>query len=49
MTLSCCSASAKAILFSEIFFKNSNINNSVTSLPAFPFRTTLKSVCLYAN
>ena len=36
------SASDKAILFAKNFSKNSNLDDSVISLPVFPFRTNLK-------
>ena len=36
------SASDKAKLFAENFFKNSNLDDSGISLTAFPFRTNLK-------
>ena len=37
-----CSASDKAKLFAASFSKNSNLDDSVISLPAFPGRTNLK-------
>ena len=43
------SASDKANIFPEIFSKNSTINNLGISLPAFPARTTLNSVCLFTT
>ena len=36
------SASDKAKLFAENFSENSNLDDSVISLPIFPFRTNLK-------
>ena len=36
------SASDKAKLFAENFFKNSNLDDSGISLPVFPSRTNLK-------
>ena len=36
------SASGKAKLFAENFFLNSNLDDSVISLPVFPYRTNLK-------
>ena len=36
------SASGKAKLFAENFSKNSNLDDSVISLPVFPSRTNLK-------
>ena len=36
------SASDKAKLFTKNFFKNSNLDDSAISLPAFPYRTNLK-------
>ena len=36
-------ASDKAKLFPKNFFKNSNLDDSGISLPAFPFRTNLTS------